>query len=59
MPQLDEGKVAIAIPIDVPFTELNRIMDAQLKGKTFPDDANAPAQVTVLAVNSRPRATGC
>jgi hypothetical protein len=51
VPQLDDGKISIAIPIDVPLTELNRIMVEQLKGKTFPDDANAPAQVTVLAVN--------
>ena len=30
-----------------PFTELNRLLDAQLKGKTFPDKADAPAHVTV------------
>ena len=32
---------------DVPFTELNRILEAQLKGKTFPDDPNAPMHATV------------
>ncbi len=45
---LDQGDVKIAVPIDVPFTELNRIMEAQLKGKTFPETGNAPGQVTVL-----------
>ena len=24
VPQIDQGKVAIAVPIDMPFTELNR-----------------------------------
>ena len=37
------------MPIDVPFTELNRVMELQLKGKTFPETGNAPGQVTVLA----------
>ncbi len=47
--QLDRGKVAIAVPIDVPFTELNRILEAQLKGKTFGGEAGAAGEVTVLA----------
>jgi hypothetical protein len=46
--QIDQGDVKIAVPIDVPFTELNRIMEAQLKGKTFPESGNSPGQVTVL-----------
>ena len=49
--QLDQGEVKIAVPIDVPFTELNRLMEAQLKNKTFPETGNAPGQVTVLASN--------
>ncbi len=48
VPPMDQGKVAIAVPIDLPFTELNRILEAQLKGKTFPADASAPVQATVL-----------
>jgi hypothetical protein len=52
--QLDQGSVKLAVPIDMPFTELNRLMEAQLKGKTFPETGNAPGQnlpgqVTVLA----------
>jgi len=49
VPQLEQGDVKIGVPIDVPFTELNRIMEAQLKGKTFPETGNSPGQVTVLA----------
>ena len=44
--QLEQGKVAIALPIDVPFTELSRIMENSLKGKTFGGD-DAGADVTV------------
>ncbi len=47
VPPMDQGQVAIGVPIDLPFTELNRILDLQLKGKTFPEDANAPVQATV------------
>ena len=46
---LDQGKVNLAVPIDVPFTELNRVMELQLKDKTFPETGNAPGKVTVLA----------
>jgi hypothetical protein len=48
VPQLDQGRVALAVPIDIPFTELNRVMEAQLKGRTFPETGNAPGRVTVL-----------
>jgi hypothetical protein len=51
VPQLDQGSVAIAVPIDVPFTELNRLMEAQLKGRTFPDDGKSPGEVTVLGAS--------
>jgi hypothetical protein len=46
--QMDQGKMAITVPIDLPFPELNRILEAQLKGKTFPNDPNARVTVTVL-----------
>jgi len=47
VPPMDQGKVAIGVPIDLPFAELNRLLEGQLKGKTFPDDANAPVHATV------------
>jgi predicted small integral membrane protein len=47
VPPLDQGKVAIGLPIDVPFTEISALLDSQLKGKTFPDDKNSPAEMTV------------
>jgi hypothetical protein len=49
--QFDQGSVKLAVPIDLPFTELNRLIEAQLKDKTFPETGDAPGQVTVLASN--------
>ena len=51
VPPIEQGTVSIAVPIDVPFTELNRLMEEQLKGKTFPDDGRSPGEVTVLAAS--------
>jgi hypothetical protein len=47
VPPLDQGRIAIGLPIDIPFTEINRMLEEQLKGKTFPDDASLPVQATV------------
>ena len=49
VPQLEQGNVNLSVPIDVPFTELNRVLETQLKGRTFPESGSAPGQVTVLA----------
>ena len=40
VPPMDNGRLAIGVPIDVPFTELNKLLDAQLKGKRFPEDGS-------------------
>jgi hypothetical protein len=41
------GGVSIAVPIDLPFTDLNKIIEAQLVGKTFPEDGSGSVEVTV------------
>jgi hypothetical protein len=41
------GGVSIAVPIDVPFTDLSRIVEAQFAGRTFPEDGSGPVEVTV------------
>ena len=51
VPQTEQGRVNIAVPIDVPFTEVNRLLEAQLKGKTFPDDKSSAFTATVQSVN--------
>ena len=48
VPPMDNGKLAVGVPIDMPFTELNKLLEAQFKGKHFPDDGSGPVDVEVL-----------
>jgi Domain of unknown function (DUF4403) len=41
------GQVSIGVPIDVPFTEINKILETQLAGRTFPEDGSGPVDITV------------
>jgi hypothetical protein len=47
VPRMEQGRVAIGVPIDVPFTEVNKLIEAQLKGKTFPEDGSGAVAVTI------------
>jgi hypothetical protein len=47
VPQSDQGRVNIVVPIDVPFAEVNRLLGAQLTGKTFPRDGSGPYEATI------------
>lgn len=49
--QAQRGQVNIGVPIDIPFTEINRLMAAQLVGKTFPMDRGGAFTATVKGVN--------
>ncbi len=48
------GGVSIAIPIGLPFTELNTIMQAQIAGKTYPEDGSGSVAVTVKQATVAP-----
>jgi hypothetical protein len=41
------GGVSIGVPIDLPFSDLNKILEAQIAGRTFPEDDSGPVAVTV------------
>ncbi len=47
VPPMDNGRLAIGVPIDLPFTDLNKVLEAQLKGKRFPEDGSAAVEVEV------------
>jgi hypothetical protein len=47
VPPMEQGRVTIGVPIDVPFTEANKLVEAQLKGRTFPEDGTGAVEVTV------------
>ena len=54
VPQSDQSRVNIAVPIDVPFTEVNRLFAAQLVGKTFPQDGTGPYEATIRTADIAP-----
>jgi hypothetical protein len=54
VPPLERGRVNIAVPIDVPFTEVNRLIAAQLTGKTFPQDQSSAVSVLVRRASVAP-----
>jgi hypothetical protein len=39
--------VSIGIPIDIPFADVDKIVEAQLIGRTFPEDGSSSVNVTV------------
>jgi hypothetical protein len=41
------GGVNIGVPIDVPFIDINKIVEAQFAGRTFPEDGSGSVDVTV------------
>ena len=47
VPRNEQGRVSITLPIDVPFTDIDKLLQAQLVGKTYPEDASGPVEVTV------------
>jgi hypothetical protein len=47
VPQANEGTLDIAVPIDIPFTEVSRLIEAQVKGKTYPEDGSGSFATTI------------
>ena len=47
VPQANQGSVDIAVPIDIPFPELSRLLETQFAGKTFPEDGSGSFGVTI------------
>ena len=39
--------VAIGIPVDIPFADVDKIVEAQLVGRSFPEDGSGSVNVTV------------
>ena len=48
------GGLSIGVPIDLPFTEINKIVEAQFAGKTFPEDGSGPVEVTIKHASVAP-----
>jgi hypothetical protein len=43
----ERGTLDIAVPIDIPFTEVSRLIDVQVKGKTYPEDGSGAFATTI------------
>jgi hypothetical protein len=51
VPALNEGRVNIGVPIDIPFTQLGKIAEAGLKGRTFPEDGGGAIAARIKSVD--------
>lgn len=51
VPPPERGRISIGVPIDLPFTEVNKIVEVQLKGRTFPEDGSGSVDVTVKSAS--------
>jgi hypothetical protein len=47
---MDDGRLQVGMPIDVPFTEIDKMLESQLKGHRYPEDNSTPADVEVRRV---------
>src|SRR5262249_38654558 len=47
LPQAEPGRINLVVPIDVPFTEVNRLIAAELAGRTLPADKTGGFHVTI------------
>jgi Domain of unknown function (DUF4403) len=48
VPPMQEGELAVGVPIDMPFKQLNTLLEPQMKGRHFPEDGSGPVDVEIL-----------
>ena len=51
VPPMQDGVISVGVPIDMPFTELNKLLEPQLKGRHFPEDGSGPVDIEVLGAS--------
>lgn len=47
VPQMDQGRVNIDVPIDIPLAEVSRLIESDLKGKSFPVNESGSLNATI------------
>ena len=47
VPQANQGEISIGVPIDMPFAEVSKLLQAQLKGRKFPEDGSGSYETTI------------
>ena len=51
VPPMQNGKLSIGLPIDVPFTALSKVLNAQLKGHRYPEGGGAAVEVEIQSAS--------
>jgi len=51
VPAPAHSSIEVGLPIDVPFTALNALLQAQLKGHHYPEDGSGPVDIEVRGVH--------
>jgi hypothetical protein len=51
VPPMQDGVISVGVPIDMPFTELNKLLEPQLKARHFPEDGSGPVDIEVLGAS--------
>ncbi len=51
VPPMENGRLAIGVPIDLPFKDINTVLNAQLKGRHFPEDGGAAVDAEVRSAS--------
>jgi hypothetical protein len=51
VPPMENGKLAIGVPVDLPFTEITKLLNAQFKGRHFPEDGSAAVDAEVRSAS--------
>ncbi len=54
VPPPEQGRVSIAVPITVPFADVNRLIEARLAGRTFAQDSHDTFPLTVQHASVAP-----
>jgi Domain of unknown function (DUF4403) len=47
VPHSEQGRLSVTVPIDLPLAQVSKLLEAQLKGRHFPEDGSGPVDVQV------------
>ena len=55
LPQLQpQGQMHVAVPVDIPFTEVNRLLEARLAGQRITEEGGAAPEITIHSAQVAP-----
>jgi len=51
VPPMQDGKLSVGLPIDVPFDQLSTLLEAQLTGRRYPENKSTAVEIEVQKVH--------